>query len=140
MPTRKELEYLECVKLTQWRDANKILWPVLSTLVYIPNEGKRSMRAGIKMSLAGLTKGVPDFAILSQIRGFKGGMVGIEMKVPGNGQSKEQKAFQVLFEGLGNTYLLCFSALEAVRKLRPIIGIPEPSREYYIGEKQNGVL
>ena len=122
MKKRRDLEYLECCKVIRWRDANKVRYPVLGLLVHIPNEGKRSIASAIKAVKQGLTKGAPDFALLSQIQSFNvkwiGGVLMIEMKTEDGKQKEEQRLFERLAVSQGNTYKICRSAFECVELVK----------------------
>lgn len=113
----KSLELLECMKVIQWRDANRLMYPELGLLIHVPNEGRRSAREGLKMVRMGLTKGVADFLLVSR-------MLALEMKTETGKQTKEQKDFETLLWKYGGEYHLVRSAIECVNKIKWCLGIP----------------
>ena len=113
----KSLESLECMKVIQWRDANKLIYPELGLLIHVPNEGRRSVQEGIKLGKMGLTKGVADFLLISRI-------LALEMKTETGKQTKEQEEFERLIWRFGGEYHLVRSAIECVAKIKWCLGIP----------------
>lgn len=121
--------------MVRWRDANKVRYPALGLLVHIPNEGKRSPRAGLKLKLAGLTKAAPDFVLLSEIRvlnpDWQGGVLMCEMKSQIGKQSPEQVEFENLAKSQGNTYVVCRTAFEFVEVIKKALSLfPEQDCGY----------
>lgn len=112
----RNLELLESFKVIQWRDANKSQWPELGLLIHVPNEGKRSVQAAVKLVKAGLVSGVADFLLLTRL-------LAIEMKSPTGRQSEKQVAFADLFTRFGGEYHVCRSAIECVAIIKRKLGI-----------------
>lgn len=87
-------------------------YPLLGKLLFaVPNEGKRSVATASRMKAEGMVSGVADlFLCVPKIVNSKiyHGLF-IEMKMPGNKQTENQKAFQVDVIGQGYDYYLCYS-------------------------------
>lgn len=113
---RKQLELLESYKVVTWRDANRVLWPELGLLIHVPNEGRRSLQAGLSLKKAGLVPGVADFLLLTRL-------LAIEMKSETGRVSDAQKAFAELFTRFGGQYVVCRSAVECVAIIKKTLGI-----------------
>ena len=77
---------------------------------HVPNERKSSPRNMAFLKARGLVPGVADLIFLSGIR-----CGGIELKVPGNYQSPNQKAWQLSCADHGVGYRVCRS-VEEVRQ------------------------
>lgn len=88
-----------------WRDG---------VLFHVANERKCTQWQGKKLKLEGVVKGVADLCLSVSRHGFNA--LYIEMKKPGNYQSKEQKEWQSGVEKHGNKYVVCKS-LEEFEKL-----------------------
>lgn len=57
------LETQEQQALFQWAEMMSTRWPELKLLYHIPNEGKRSRKAGARLKAEGLRPGVPDICL-----------------------------------------------------------------------------
>lgn len=88
-----------------WRDG---------VLFHVANERKCTQWQGKKLKLEGVVKGVADLCLSVSRLGFNA--LYIEMKKPGNYQSKEQKEWQSGVEKHGNKYVVCKS-LDEFEKL-----------------------
>lgn len=73
----------------------------------VPNGGKRHPAVGAKLKREGVLKGVSDTIIV-----MDNDLIFLEIKMPGEKQSLEQKIFQEIVELLGHTYLLWESVQE----------------------------
>lgn len=76
-------------------------------LFHVANERKCTQWQGKKLKLEGVVKGVADLCLALSRHGFNA--LYIEMKKPGNYQSKEQKEWQSGVEKHGNKYVVCKS-------------------------------
>lgn len=76
-------------------------------LFHVANERKCTQWQGKKLKMEGVVKGVADLCLALSRHGFNA--LYIEMKKPGNYQSKEQKEWQAGVEKHGNRYVLCKS-------------------------------
>lgn len=76
-------------------------------LFHVANERKCTQWQGKKLKLEGVVKGVADLCLALSRHGFNA--LYIEMKKPGNYQSKEQKEWQSGVERHGNKYVVCKS-------------------------------
>lgn len=129
----KRLEELEQIKVIQWRDANKHLYPKLRRLFHVPNGGLRSSRTAITMSRLGTTKGVPDLILLcpsepvvmntldnpdaGAIRKSYHFFAG-EMKAPGGKPSKEQIEWKEMIIQDGGYWCCYEKATDMVRAIK----------------------
>lgn len=71
----------------------------------VPNGGSRNVREAQRLKAEGVLAGVADLVVLLP----KGKSLYIEMKVKGNRQTENQKAFQDKAITLGHTYAVCYS-------------------------------
>lgn len=117
----------------------RITFPHASKLLFaVPNGGWRGARAGAQMVYEGQVKGVADLILLYPSLGKSS--LCIEMKVPkrkgssAGSQSKEQKAWQVLVEQNGSTYVVCHGLVEFVKAVCSYLGI---NPQKYIDEALN---
>jgi hypothetical protein len=72
---------------------------------------------GNKKKAMGVIPGVSDFELV-----LPGGMLFIEMKIPGGKQSQEQKDFQEFVESCGHEYIIIFSFEEFKNKIYGTLG------------------
>lgn len=93
-----------CVKWFRLHYPNLVIYAV-------PNGGSRNVREAQRLKAEGVLAGVADLTILLP----QGRSVYIEMKVKGNRQTDNQKAFQQKAETLGHTYAVCYSFEEFKR-------------------------
>ena len=87
----KATEYQESLSLVQIAQWQRSKYPEASLLVHIPNEGKRTPRAGQALKNMGMARGFPDY-ILPVARGGYHSLA-IELKAKGGRVSPEQKAW-----------------------------------------------
>lgn len=87
-----------CVKWFRYQYPHLVIYAV-------PNGGSRNVREAQRLKAEGVLAGVADLTILLP----QGRSVYIEMKVKGNRQTDNQKAFQQKAETLGHTYAVCYS-------------------------------
>ena len=71
------LEEAEQCALMEWAAYNAGKWPELRLLYHIPNEGKRSIRAGARLKAQGLKRGVPD----NHLPVARGGYIGLYIEL-----------------------------------------------------------
>lgn len=89
------LESTEQQTLVAWARRHEEEWPELRMLYHIPNEGKRSVRAGARLKAEGLRAGVPDIC-LPVARGGHHGLY-IELK-----RRKDSKVTKEQLEWIAN--------------------------------------
>lgn len=82
-------EETEQITLFRWAAFAENKYPELKLMYHVPNEGKRSVRAGSKLKQAGLKSGVPDIVLPVA----RGGYIGlyIELKYGRNKTTENQK-------------------------------------------------
>ena len=71
----------------------------------VPNGGSRNVREAQRLKAEGVLAGVADLVVLLP----QGKSLYIEMKVKGNRQTDNQKAFQGKAITLGHPYTVCYS-------------------------------
>ena len=71
----------------------------------VPNGGSRNVREAQRLKAEGVLAGVADLVVLLP----QGKSLYIEMKVKGNRQTENQKAFQGKAITLGHSYTVCYS-------------------------------
>jgi VRR-NUC domain protein len=71
----------------------------------VPNGGSRNVREAQRLKAEGVLAGVADLVVLLP----QGKSLYIEMKVKGNRQTENQKAFQDKAITLGHPYTVCYS-------------------------------
>ena len=87
-----------CVRWFRLQYPNLVIYAV-------PNGGSRNVREAQRLKAEGVLAGVADLTILLP----QGKIIYIEMKVKGNQQTDNQKAFQQKAEALGYKYYVCYS-------------------------------
>ena len=87
-----------CVKWFRYQYPHLVIYAV-------PNGGSRNVREAQRLKAEGVLAGVADLNVLLP----NGKIIYIEMKVKGNRQTDNQKAFQQKAEALGHTYAVCCS-------------------------------
>nr|DAN48428.1 MAG TPA: Nuclease [Caudoviricetes sp.] len=87
-----------CVKWFRLQYPNLVIYAV-------PNGGSRNVREAQRLKSEGVLAGVADLVVLLP----QGKSLYIEMKVKGNRQTENQKAFQDKAITLGHTYAVCYS-------------------------------
>tara|TARA_R110002096_G_scaffold291212_2_gene485468 strand:- start:317 stop:685 length:369 start_codon:yes stop_codon:yes gene_type:complete len=107
-------EHDECVALVQYFAYKPTIGPFL---IHIPNEGKRSARAGKKLKDAGLRPGIPDYFLAVPTKKYSGMWVEMKRK---NGRYKltgEQANWitKLLEQGYYATF--AFGAEDAISKI-----------------------
>ena len=109
------LEHMEQAALLDWWDWQaKARGLPVKLLMAIPNGEARSMRAGVRLKMEGVRRGVPDL-LLAIPKGGKGGLW-IEMKRRTGGKlSLEQKEMLGLLEAQGYAVCVC-RGYEAAKK------------------------
>lgn len=80
---------------------------------HLPNEGKRGLLTAIIVKAMGMIPGAADFLFC-----WGEGSAFIELKAGKNKQSDHQKNFQAWCEDNDVPYALCYSAEEAISKLK----------------------
>lgn len=114
LPPPMEAEEQKC--LMQWARYNTAAHPELKLLYHVPNEGKRSYRAGRELKAQGLKTGVPDIC-LPVPRG-KFAALYIELKRRKGGRTSEQQ--QEWIDNLnraGNRAIVCRGWEEAAEEI-----------------------
>lgn len=87
-----------CVRWFRLQYPNLVIYAV-------PNGGSRNVREAQRLKAEGVLAGVADLVVLLP----QGKSLYIEMKVKGNRQTDNQKAFQQKTEALGYKYYVCYS-------------------------------
>ena len=87
-----------CVKWFRLQYPNLVIYAV-------PNGGSRNVREAQRLKSEGVLAGVADLVVLLP----QGKSLYIEMKVKGNKQTDNQKAFQDKAITLGHPYTVCYS-------------------------------
>ena len=85
------MEHDEQVALFQWAALEAGIHPELELMYAVPNGTRTTMGIARKMKAEGVKKGVPDICLPVSRRGFHG--LYIEMKMPGNYPTPEQKGW-----------------------------------------------
>ena len=94
-----------------WAELHSGVYPCLSLMYHVPNEGKRSRAAAVKLKRMGLRRGVPDICLPVARGGYHG--LYIELKVGKNRATADQKAYLEALGREGYFVALCYGALEA---------------------------
>lgn len=90
-------------------------------VVHIPNEGKRTPRAGRELRRMGLRKGFPDLFFPAASKGFHG--LFIELKRDRKSRvSKKQAEWLDYLSKQGYSAIVCYGAGEAIAKIREYFG------------------
>ena len=93
--------------LLSWAEINEYRWPELGLIYHIPNEGKRSWRAGRELKAQGLKPGVPDIVLPVPNRHHIA--LWIEMKRRKDGRvSEAQKRMMFALKKYGNMTVVCY--------------------------------
>ena len=100
--------------LLNWVRFASVKYPVLDMLVHVPNEGKRSARAGSELKRQGLKAGYPDLALNAARCGYHG--LFIEMKKRGGRATDAQIDWLECLEHEGNAVALC-DCMESARNV-----------------------
>ena len=87
-----------CVKWFRYQYPHLVIYAV-------PNGGSRNVREAQRLKDEGVLAGVADLNVLLP----NGKIIYIEMKIKGNKQTPNQKAFQQKAEALGYKYYVCYS-------------------------------
>ena len=111
-------ELSEHLALIAWVKNNLHVYPELTWLVHIANEGSHVQGCGLRKSALGVQKGVPDFFLPVQRHHVAG--LWIELKRPAtNGKPKgrvkpEQKLWQNAMNQHGYMAVISYGAAEAI--------------------------
>ncbi|MDY2734395.1 VRR-NUC domain-containing protein [Intestinibacter sp.] len=121
----KATESGEQQALIQWADLQSHRHKELKMLVHIPNEGKRSIRAGAELKRMGLRAGFPDLflAVPKLVDGVLYGGLFIEMKVKGNKCTENQKKWLRRLSEQGYKTEVCYGCSEAIEVIKDYLGI-----------------
>ena len=99
-------EHVEQSMLLQWVNEHVEQWPELRLFYHIPNEGKRSPVAALRLKREGMKKGVPDNCLPVARGGYHG--LFIELKrVRGGRVSDEQKQWIADLGAQGYKAVVC---------------------------------
>ena len=100
-------ESAEQAALFKWAHMARGKHPELRLLFHIPNEGKRSWRAGRELKAQGLKPGVPD--IILPVPNRHHIALWIEMKRRKDGRvSEDQKRMMFALKKYGNMAVVCY--------------------------------
>lgn len=118
----KSSEAQEQKIIIQWCEWNKHKYPELDMLIHIPNEGKRSPRAGAELKRMGLKKGFPDLQLLVPNKEYYG--LFIELKADKTKRlTKEQKQWLEKLNEYGYKAVRCNGSEEAIDTIKEYLGI-----------------
>lgn len=108
-------EESESYTLAFWLRIHKILF------CHIPNEGKRSPRAGKRLKRMGLIAGAPDYLIFNPPPNSRNCGVAIELKrVKGSEATEAQSVFLGQLRANGWLSYVCYGADHAIRVLEDL--------------------
>ena len=107
----EETEQIHLITWCKWAESK---YPELEAIYHVPNEGKRSARAGGKLKEMGLKPGVPDICLPVPKAGFCG--LYIELKRIGGKPTPEQVSWLELLDAYGHCVAVCQGA-EAAEEL-----------------------
>lgn len=94
-----------------------LFFPELGKLLFaVPNGGKRNKLEAVRLKRQGVRSGVADVILLIPKGGFSS--LCIEFKTQIGKQSDEQKLFQQQASEVGNKYIVCRSASQAIEELK----------------------
>lgn len=102
--------------LIQWTELQMNKYPELELLFHIPNGGKRHIAVAKKLKAEGVKSGVPDLCLPVPKREFHG--MYIEMKVPGNSPTKNQKVWIKNLKAQGYYVVVCYGWEKAAEELK----------------------
>lgn len=110
------LEEQEQKWLLKWAELNTAAHPELALFYHIPNEGKRSYRAGKELVEQGLKRGVPDNCL--PVPKGKYAALYIELKrKKGSKVSDEQRGWIDALNRAGNRAVICYGWEEAAAEI-----------------------
>lgn len=111
--------------LIEWADLQSHRHKELRMLVHIPNEGKRSIRAGAELKRMGLRAGFPDLflAVPRMVNNVMYGGLFIELKVKGNKCTENQKKWLRRLSEQGYKTEVCYGCSEAIEVIKEYLGI-----------------
>jgi len=114
--TPAPLEAAEQKTLLQWVRYNSAAYPELKLFYHIPNEGKRSYRAGRELKDQGLKAGVPDNCLPVARGGYHS--LYIELKRQKGGKiSEQQREWIDRLNRAGNKAIVCKGWEEAAEAI-----------------------
>jgi hypothetical protein len=128
--TRKKVEPSEHqhqAALIQWCDVHKYRVPELGLLFAIPNGGKRSIGVAVKLKAEGVRPGVPDLFLpvprdSDWIHDPAHGLF-VEMKIRGNGTTKEQAQWITTLQERGYMCIVCYTWHDAAHQILEYLGL-----------------
>lgn len=109
MQNMKRGETTEQISLFVWAGNNAHALPCLSLMYHVPNEGKRTN--GAVLRVMGLKSGVPDVCLPVASHNYHG--LYLEMKYGNNKATPEQEAFMAGLRQQGYKTAICYGADEA---------------------------
>lgn len=113
-------EYGEQAAVFHWAARNEIVHPELRYLFATLNGVRLPVGLAAKTSRMGMRRGVPDIWLPVPSNGHHG--LVIELKIPGNRATKEQKDWLDQLKFSGYRALVCYGADEAIETIREYLG------------------
>ena len=99
-------ESREQICLFEWAKINEHKEPALALLFHVPNGGKRSKTAAVRLKLEGVKAGVPDLVLPVARGGFHG--LFIELKEGKNTPTQNQKRWLAALSEQGYCAKVCY--------------------------------
>lgn len=98
--------------LFEWMEYAEVMYPELELAYHVPNEGRRSYRAGFDLKKQGMKPGVPDICL--PVAKGKYHALYIEMKRPKGGRVSEAQNWWIdKLNAAGNLAVVCHGFDEA---------------------------
>lgn len=95
-------------------------YPELALLYHIPNGGRRDRAEAARLKAEGVKAGVPDLCLPVARGGWHG--LYIELKVPGNRPTQNQREWLEQLRGQGYAAVVCYGFDEARRAIEEYLG------------------
>ena len=112
MKWRKPTEASEQRKVIQWSRFARCTEPDLDYLIHVPNEGRRTPRAGAELKRQGLSPGFPDLFLFVARGGYHG--LAIELKTTTGKLTEPQERWLAALADKGFLAVCCRGSEEAI--------------------------
>ena len=122
IPTEEE----EQAVVIRWCQLFEGHWPELRLIYHIPNEGKRSARAGAMQKAVGLKSGVSDLCLPVARCGYHG--LYIEMKAMDGKTTEKQQDFLTAVREQGYFSCACWGADAAIEVIEKYMRGVDPGK------------
>lgn len=115
------MDFMRAVRLYETR------YPLLGRIFHVPNGGKRTPQAGMKLKAEGVKRGVYDYLLIykSFFRREQFNGLAIELKAKGGLLSAEQKQFAIEIAAEGWYVVDCWDADAAFSVLTAYLALPK---------------